>query len=111
MTIEEKNKLESDIAELKNCLVIYKNGKPKVVSTLQIPITYNCQTKQLGEVLNLLENRIKNQDGIIKIQNQQINKLREINLKLVEAIKKNNVVNNINNANIIEAIKDLGGNI
>lgn len=111
MTVEEKTTIESDIAELKNCLLVYKNGKPKVVRALEIPIIYNCQTLQLGQVLESLENKIKNQDGIIEIQTQQINKLREINLKLIEAIKKNNVVNNINNANVIEAIKDLGGNI
>ena len=111
MTVEEKTTIESDIAELKNCLLVYKNGKPKVVRTLEIPIIYNCQTLQLSQVLESLENKIKNQDEVIEIQSQQINKLREINFKLIEAIKKNNVVSNINNVNVIEAIKDLGGNI
>ena len=111
MTVEEKITIESDIAELKNCLLVYKNGKPKVVRTLEIPIIYNCQTLQLSQVLESLENKIKNQDEVIEIQSQQINKLREINFKLIEAIKKNNVVSNINNVNVIEAIKDLGGNI
>lgn len=111
MTVEEKQNLEKEIAELKNCLIVFKNGKPKAISTLQLPIVYKCKIKQLGDVLESLEKKIDNQDKVIEKQNEQIMLLRQINFKLIEAIKKNNVVNNINNANVIEAIKELGGNI
>ena len=111
MTIQEKEKIENDIKNLKNCVIIYMNGKPKAIETLDLPITYNAEIYTIGKVLEKLEQKIDNQDKIIDIQNKQIQTLREVNFKVIEAIKKNNIVSNINNANLMEAIKDLGGNI
>lgn len=106
-----KEKLENDVKKLKNCIIIFKNGKPKAVPSLEIPITYNGEVQTIGQVLSGLNSKIENQDNIIEIQSKQIQTLREINTMIIDAIKKNNIVSNINNVNIMESIKELGGNI
>ena len=103
--------LEKEIEKLQNCVIIYKNGKPKAVKTLELPIVYECQEMSIGQVLKLLENKIENQDNIIEIQSKQIKALHDINTKIIELIKKNNLVTNVNNINIMESIRELGGNI
>lgn len=103
--------LEKEIAKLQNCVIIYKNGKPKAVKTLELPIVYECQEMSIGQVLKLFETKMENQNNIIEIQSKQIKALHDINTKIIELIKKNNLVTNVNNINIMESIRELGGNI
>lgn len=103
--------LEKEIEKLQNCVIIYKNGRPKVCKTLDLPIVYECQEMSIGKVLENLDNKINSQNNVIEIQSKQIEVLRQVNRKLIEAIKKNNAVSLINNTNLTEAIKELGGNI
>lgn len=103
--------LEKEIEKLENCVIIYKNGKPKAVKTLELPIVYECQEMSIGQVLKLLETKIEMQNNTIEIQSKQIKALHDINTKIIELIKKNNLVTNVNNINIMESIRELGGNI
>lgn len=103
--------LEKEIEKLENCVIIYKNGKPKAVKTLELPIVYECQEMSIGQVLKLLETKIEMQNNTIEIQSKQIKSLHDINTKIIELIKKNNLVTNVNNINIMESIRELGGNI
>ena len=103
--------LEKEIEKLENCVIIYRNGKPKAVKTLELPIVYECQEMSIGQVLKLLETKMELQNNIIETQSKQIKALHDINTKIIELIKKNNLVTNVNNINIMESIRELGGNI
>ena len=103
--------LEKEIEKLENCVIIYKNGKPKAVKTLELPIVYECQEMSIGQVLKLLETKMEMQNNTIEIQSKQIKDLHDINTKIIELIKKNNLVTNVKNINIMESIRELGGNI
>lgn len=48
---------------------------------------------------------------IVNKQEEQIKILQQVNTQLIEAIKQVNIVSKVNNINIIESIKELGGNI
>ena len=64
--------LEKEIEKLENCVIIYKNGKPKAVKTLELPIVYECQEMSIGQVLKLLETKIEMQNNTIEIRTLQV---------------------------------------
>lgn len=111
MTLAEFNNLEKQINEAKDCVIVYKNGKPAVVTIIDLPITYNGRTMTIGEVFADYERKIKDYHNEINLIKDALKTLHQIAIKTTESIKKSNIVNAVNTENITETIKEMGGNI
>ena len=111
MTLEEKLQIENEIEELKNCIVVYKNGKRKVVKVIDLPLQYQGETLTFEEIINRLNNELNEKQSQIDLANKKINKLHEIIVKLTKTMVDLNKSNNVQTANLQQAISELGGNI
>lgn len=111
MTLEEKLQIENEIEELKNCIVVYKNGKRKVVKVIDLPLQYRGETLTFEEIINRLNNELNEKQNQIDLANKKINKLHEIIVKLTKTMVDLNKSNNVQTANLQQAISELGGNI
>lgn len=111
MTLEEKLQIENEIEELKNCIVVYKNGKRKVVKVIDLPLQYQGETLTFEEIINRLNNELNEKQNQIDLANKKINKLHEIIVKLTKTMVDLNKSNNVQTANLQQAISELGGNI
>ena len=111
MTLTEFNNIEKQINEAKDCVVVYKNGKPAVVSIIDLPVIHNGTEMTIGEVFDDYKRQIKDFTSEINTIKSAIKTLHQISIKTIETIQKSNVVNAVNNENITQTIKEMGGNI
>ena len=111
MTLTEFNNLEKQINEAKDCVIVYKNGKPAVVSIIDLPIIHNGTMMTIGEVFKDYERKLKDFTNDINLIKESISKLLNISVKTIEFMQKSNVVNAVNTENLTQTIKEMGGNI
>lgn len=111
MTLTEFNNLEKQINEAKDCVIVYKNGKPAIVKIIDLPVIHNGTEMTIGEVFDDYKRQIKDFTNEINTIKTAIKTLHQISIKTTDAIQKANVVNAVNNENIIKTIKEMGGNI
>lgn len=111
MTLEEKLQIENEIEELKNCIVVYKNGKRKVVKIIDLPLQYRGETLTFEEIINRLNNELTEKQKQIDELKYKNAKLYKLIIKLAETMTELHKVNNVKTANLEEAINELGGNI
>ena len=111
MTLTEFNNLENQISEAKDCVIVYKNGKPAVVKIIDLPIIHNGTEMTIGEVFEDYKRQIKEFTDDIDLLKLNISKLYNILIKTIEFMQKSNVVNAVNNENLTQTIKEMGGNI
>ena len=111
MTLTEFNNLEKQINEAKDCVIVYKNGKPAVVSIIDLPIVYNAKLMTIGEVFEDYERKLKDFTSDINLIKESISKLLNISVKTIEFMQKSNVANAVQTENITQTIKEMGGNI
>lgn len=111
MTLNEFNNLEKQINEAKDCVIVYKNGKPAVVSIIDLPIIHNGTMMTIGEVFEDYKRQIKDFTDEIDLLKLNISKLYNILIKTIEFMQKSNVANAVQTENITQTIKEMGGNI
>lgn len=111
MTLTEFNNLEKQINEAKDCVIVYKNGKPAVVSIIDLPIVHNNKIMTIGEVFEDYERKLKDFTSDINLIKESISKLLNISVKTIEFMQKSNVANAVQTENITQTIKEMGGNI
>lgn len=111
MTLTEFNNLEKQINEAKDCVVVYKNGKPAVVKIIDLPIIHNNKEMTIGEALNDYQRKLNDFNADINLIKESISKLLNISVKTIEFMQKINVANAVNTENLTQTIKEMGGNI
>jgi hypothetical protein len=105
MTLNEFNNLEKQINEAKDCVIVYKNGKPAVVKIIDLPVIHNGTEMTIGEVFEDYKRQIKAFTDDVNSLKLNITKLYNISVKLIEFVQKSNVVNAVQIADIKEEIK------
>ena len=111
MTLNEFNNLEKQINEAKDCVIVYKNGKPAVVSIIDLPIIHSGTMMTIGEVFEDYERKLKDFTSDINLIKAALKKTYEVQVKTIEYMQKSNVVNAVQNENLTQTIKEMGGNI
>ena len=105
MTLTEFNNIEKQINEAKDCVVVYKNGKPAVVSIIDLPITRNGKLMTIGDAFNEYERQLTDYHKEINLIKLTLKKLYEVQLKTIDFVNTTNTANAVQIADIKEEIK------
>lgn len=82
--------VESKLRKKDLTLYVYEYGKPKLIPTLEIPIEYNNKKIKLGDLIELLDNKIELYNKNIETLKKIITLMQtevELNKKNIELIK------------------------
>lgn len=90
-----------------NKVIMETNERTKEKATELLKNIIIDDNISVGDLLKSHNNLVK----IVEKQEEQIKVLQKVNIQLIKAIKQVNLVAKVNNINIIESIKELGGNI
>lgn len=105
MTLAEFNNLESKINEAKDCVIVYKNGKPAIVKIIDLPVIHNGTEMTIGEVFEDYKRQIKEFIKEINLIKLTLKKLYEVQLKTIDFVNTSNTANAVQIADIKEEIK------